>query len=81
MLRRSIQFRARCKISNCWGWVAAAGFFITNKAVDGYGKRGCTEYNLFASGPAPAGRKRCGTCVGQKKSAGKGAGVGFSMEL
>ena len=70
MSRRSIQFRARCKISNCWGRAAA-----------GYGKRGRTEYDLFASGPTPAGRKRCGTCVGQRKSAGKGAGVGFLTEL
>ena len=33
--------------------------------------RGCINYDLFASGPTPAGRKRCGTCVGQKKSCGE----------
>ena len=52
---------------------------MTNKA-DGYDKRGRIDYDLFAFGPAPAGRKRCVTCVGQKKSAGRSL-VGFSMEL
>ena len=54
---------------------------MTNKAADGYDERGCTDYDLLAAGPTPAGRKRCGTCVRQKKNAGRGAGVGFSMEL